>query len=167
MIPTINLRRVAWNVGLPWVVAVSGLVAALSDGAAAQPYLPDGPNVPVISLNESQEGAAGLPLLPVPRPNGWNEESIWNMEVVGFNDNQGRPSSDDGWIEDENGRYILYMTDSPGSGFNSAHRQDGAEWHVADRRHEPAKSGFSVPHPDDSRQRRLDACRRVRQRHAA
>ena len=40
------------------------------------------------------------------------------MEVVGFNDNQGRASSDDGWIENENGRYILYMTDSPGSAPN-------------------------------------------------
>jgi len=118
MIPLNNPCRMAWSIALPFVAAVSGFVAALSGPAAAQPYLPDGPNVPVISLNESQEGAAGLPLLPVPRPNGWNEESIWNMEVVGSNDNQGRPSSDDGWIEDENGRYILYMTDSPGSGYN-------------------------------------------------
>ena len=37
------------------------------------------------------------------------------MKVVGFNDNQGRPSSDDGWIENENGRYIVYMTDSGGT----------------------------------------------------
>ena len=40
------------------------------------------------------------------------------MKVVGFNDNQGRPSSDDGWIENENSRYILYMTDSGGSMLN-------------------------------------------------
>ncbi len=40
------------------------------------------------------------------------------MKVVGFNDNQGRPSSDDGWIENQNGRYILYMTDSGGSAYN-------------------------------------------------
>jgi hypothetical protein len=40
------------------------------------------------------------------------------MKVVGFNDNQGRPSSDDGWIENQNGRYILYMTNSPGAGLN-------------------------------------------------
>ena len=40
------------------------------------------------------------------------------MKVVGFQDNQGRPSSDDGWIKNQNGRYILYMTNSPGSGLN-------------------------------------------------
>ena len=40
------------------------------------------------------------------------------MKVVGFSDNQGRPSSDDGWIENQNGRYILYMTNSPGAGLN-------------------------------------------------
>jgi hypothetical protein len=104
--------------GLSLLVGLSGLVFGLSGVASAQRYLPDGPNVPVIRLNEGPEGAAGLPPLPVPRPNGWNEESIWNMEVVGFNDNQGRPSSDDGWIENENGRYILYMTDSGGSAKN-------------------------------------------------
>jgi hypothetical protein len=40
------------------------------------------------------------------------------MKVVGFQDNQGRPSSDDGWIENQNGRYILYMTNSPGTALN-------------------------------------------------
>ena len=95
-----------------------GLVFAAGGVASAQGYLPDGPNVPIITLNEGPEGAAGLPPLPVPPPNGWNQQSIWNMKVVGFNDNQGRPSSDDGWIENENGRYILYMTDSGGSAYN-------------------------------------------------
>ncbi len=98
-----------------------GLCAAAlgwSSAVSAQGYLPDGPNVPNITLNESQEGAAGLQPLPVPPPNGWNQQSIWNMRVVGSNDNQGRPSSDDGWIENQNGRYILYMTDSGGSAYN-------------------------------------------------
>jgi hypothetical protein len=113
-----DLRRMARSFGLSILVGFSGLVFGLSGVASAQGYLPDGPNVPLITLNESQEGAAGLPALPVPPPNGWNQESIWNMKVVGFNDNQGRPSSDDGWIENENGRYILYMTDSGGSAFN-------------------------------------------------
>jgi hypothetical protein len=40
------------------------------------------------------------------------------MRVVGFNDNQGRASSDDGWIEDQNGRYIAYVANSPGSAMN-------------------------------------------------
>ncbi len=110
-----NRPRTARLFGLSLAVGWVGFVFGLSAAASAQGYLPDGPNVPVITLNESQEGAAGLPPLPVPAPNGWNQESIWNMKVVGFNDNQGRPSSDDGWIENQNGRYILYMTDSGGS----------------------------------------------------
>jgi hypothetical protein len=111
-------RRMARGFGLSFLVGLSGLVFGLSGAASAQGYLPDGPNVPIVTLNESQEGAAGLPPLPVPPPNGWNQQSIWNMKVVGFNDNQGRPSSDDGWIENENGRYILYMTDSGGTMLN-------------------------------------------------
>jgi hypothetical protein len=113
-----DLRGTARRSGLSLLFGMSGLVFLLGGVASAQPYLPDGPNVPTITLNESQEGAAGLPPLPVPRPNGWNQQSIWNMKVVGFNDNQGRPSSDDGWIENQNGRYILYMTDSGGSAYN-------------------------------------------------
>ena len=113
-----DLRRIPRRSGLSLLFGLSGLVFLLGGLASAQPYLPDGPNVPTITLNESQEGAAGLPPLPVPRPNGWNQQSIWNMKVVGFNDNQGRPSSDDGWIENQNGRYILYVTDSGGSAYN-------------------------------------------------
>ncbi len=113
-----NLARTARGLGLALFAGLSGLVFAASGVASAQGYLPDGPNVPVITLNEGPEGAAGLPPLPVPPPHGWNQQSIWNMKVVGFNDNQGRPSSDDGWIENENGRYILYMTDSGGSAYN-------------------------------------------------
>jgi hypothetical protein len=101
------------------VVALSLFLAlGLTCQARAQRYLPDGPNVPTVTLNESQSGVAGLPPLRVPPPKGWDKQSIWNMRVVGYNDNQGRASSDDGWIEDENGRYILYMADSPGKAFN-------------------------------------------------
>ena len=81
-------------------------------------YLPDGPDVPTVALNEGQSGAAGLPPLPVPPPNQWDQQSIWNMQVVGFQDNQGRASSDDGWIENQSGRYIAYMADSPGKALN-------------------------------------------------
>jgi hypothetical protein len=112
-----DLRRMARRFGLSFL-GLSGLVFGLSGPAWAQAYPPDGPNIPTITLNEGQEGAAGLPPLPVPPPNGWNQQSIWNMKVVGFNDNQGRPSSDDGWIENQNGRYIVYMTSTGGSMFN-------------------------------------------------
>ena len=118
MIPLNNPCRMAWSIALPFVAAVSGFVAALSGPAWAQAYPPDGPDIPTITLNEGQEGAAGLPPLPVPPPNGFNQESIWNMKVLGFNDNQGRPSSDDGWIENQNGQYIVYMTSTGGSMFN-------------------------------------------------
>lgn len=101
-------------------VAIIGMClwSVVSQAAAPPPYIPDGPDVPAIVLNEGQSGAAGLPPLPVPPPNGWDQQSIWNMQVVGFQDNQGRPSSDDGWIENQNGRYIAYMADSPGKGPN-------------------------------------------------
>ncbi|HLY90310.1 MAG TPA: hypothetical protein VKQ27_15110, partial [Acetobacteraceae bacterium] len=85
---------------------------------AAQLYLPDSPDVPTITLNEAQSGAAGLPPLPVPPPKRWDQQSIWNMQIVGFQDNQGRPSSDDGWVENQNGRYIAYVANSPGKGLN-------------------------------------------------
>jgi hypothetical protein len=113
-----DLRRTARGFGLSSLVGFSGLVFGLGGPAWAQAYPPDGPDIPTITLNEGQEGAAGLPPLAVPPPNGFNQQSIWNMKVVGFNDNQGRPSSDDGWVENQNGRYIVYMTSTGGSMFN-------------------------------------------------
>ena len=111
-------RRVGRRFGLPFLVGFLGLFSGISSAAWAQAYPPDGPDIPTITLNIGQEGAAGLPPLPVPPPNGFNQQSIWNMKVVGFNDNQGRPSSDDGWIENQNGRYIVYMTSTGGTMFN-------------------------------------------------
>ena len=111
-------RRMARRCGLSSLVGFVGLVFGLSGSGWAQAYPPNGPDIPTITLNEGQEGAAGLPPLSVPPPNGWNQQSIWNMKVVGFNDNQGRPSSDDGWIENQNGRYIVYVTSTGGSMFN-------------------------------------------------
>jgi hypothetical protein len=113
-----DLCRMARGFGLSFLVGFSGLALGLSGAAWAQAYPPDGPNIPTITLNEGQEGAAGLRPLEVPPPKGFNQESIWNMKVVGFNDNQGRPSSDDGWIENQNGRYIVYMTSTGGSMLN-------------------------------------------------
>ncbi len=94
------------------------LSSLLRPANAAPTYIPDSPDVPTIALNESQSGAPGLPPLPVPPPKGWDRQSIWNMQVVGFQDNQGRPSSDDGWIENQAGRYIAYVANSPGKALN-------------------------------------------------
>ena len=110
-----DIRRAAIGFGLSLLVLLG---FGLSGVASAQKYIPDGPDVPTIALNEDQSGAAGLPPLPVPPPKGWDQQSIWNMKMVGFQDNQGRASSDDGWIENQNGRYILYMANSPGKELN-------------------------------------------------
>src|SRR5947207_4014594 len=107
-----DLRRLTRGFGLSLLVGISGLVSGLSGVAWAQGYPPDGPNFPTVTLNEGTQGAAGLPPVNVPPPKGWDQQSIWNMQVVGFNDNQGRASSDDGWAENQNGRYILYVTDN-------------------------------------------------------
>jgi len=100
--------------------AMTLLALALGSGGAAwaQAYPPNGTDFPTITLNEGREGAAGLKPLRVPPPKAPDRESIWNMKVVGFNDGQGRPSSDDGWIENQNGRYIVYMTSTGGSRLN-------------------------------------------------
>ncbi len=104
------------------VIGGCAFALALSGVAAAQSYPPDGPDIPSITLNEGPQGAAGLPPLNVPPPKGWDQQSIWNMQAIGFNDNQGRASSDDGWIENQNGQYILYVTnngsDTPTHHFN-------------------------------------------------
>ena len=89
-------RRTARRFQFSFLISFSGLTFALSSSGWAQTYPPDGPDIPTITLNEGQEGAAGLPPLEVPPPKGFDQQSIWNMKVVGFNDNQGRPSSDDG-----------------------------------------------------------------------
>ena len=56
--------RIARRFGLSFLAALSGLVFGLggawAGGQAGLGYLPDGPNVPTITLNESEEGAAGL-----------------------------------------------------------------------------------------------------------
>jgi hypothetical protein len=105
----------ARGVGLCLSAVFSALALGLSGQAwATAPYIPDGSEWPTITLNEGQEGAPGLAPLRVPPPRGVNENSIWNMEIVGFNDNQGRTSFDDGWLENQDGRYILYVANGGG-----------------------------------------------------
>ena len=94
--------KFAFGFGLLFSVAIGLSSQALAQyngpstfGRYQGPYLPDGPNVPTITPTLGNEGAAGLPPDKPPPPNGFDQQSMWNMRVVGFNDNQGRVSSDD------------------------------------------------------------------------
>ena len=111
-------RKLAFWLFFSITIGLASQAWAQTFGTYPGPYLPDGPNVPTVTLTLGNEGAAGLPRDNPPPPNGFDQQSIWNMRVVGFNDNQGRASSDDGWIEDQNGRYIAYVANSPGSAMN-------------------------------------------------
>ena len=104
-----KMSKAAHRFGLWLTIGLLALELGSSRSASAQAYPPDGKDIPTITPSEGREGAAGLAPLRVPPPKGFDQESIWNMKVVGFNDDQGRPSSDDGWIENQNGRHIVYM----------------------------------------------------------
>src|SRR5580704_15056678 len=69
-------------------VTRSFLIAVLlSSLAAAQSYPPNGPAIPAVALNE---GKTGAPPENVPPPNPWDQQSQWNMELIGSSDLQGR-----------------------------------------------------------------------------
>jgi hypothetical protein len=115
-----DLRRVARVWGLWFLLGFCSFVFGLGGLAWAQGqvglgYAPDGPNFPTITLNEDQSGAADLPPLREPPPNGFNKQSIWNMRVVGFADDLGCAQSDQIWIENQHGREILYAGSNAGS----------------------------------------------------
>jgi hypothetical protein len=151
-----EIRRGACHWRWSLLFACVALLCESSAVVAAERYIPDGPDVPTIVLNEGQSGAAGLPPLSVPPPKQWDQQSIWNMQVVGFQDNQGRASSDDGWIENQNGRHIAYVANSPGSALNPLTGQDEKNGtslvDVTDPRHPvflshiPAPSGGGATH---------------------
>lgn len=63
--------RVGWPFGLSFLVGTCCL-SGFSSSAWAQAYPPDGPDIPTVTLSETQEGAAGLEPLAVPPPNGAN-----------------------------------------------------------------------------------------------
>jgi hypothetical protein len=117
------------------VVAISalglGLSAAVwSQGDSSEPeshpvyntialgYIPDGPNVPGIAVSEDQTGAYGQPLLRVPPPNPVDQETIWNMRVVGYMTDLGCSQSDQEWIENQHGREIAYIGSGAGTDVN-------------------------------------------------
>jgi hypothetical protein len=98
-----------------------GLFGVLSLAAAsrgvAQVYPPYGPNIPVITNTDPPSGAYHQDREREPAPNPWNEESIWNMKVEGYNDNQARPIYQP-LVVNQNGREILYLGNLAGTALN-------------------------------------------------
>jgi len=109
---SLHLPPFTQGVGLSVVLAL-GLVAQSS----AQVYPPYGPDIPVITNTEPQSGALNQDREKEPAPNPWNEESIWNMRVEGYNDNQARPIYQP-LIVNQNGREILYAGNLAGTALN-------------------------------------------------
>jgi hypothetical protein len=99
-------------------VGVSGLLTlGFASQANAQVYPPYGPDIPVITNTEAPSGAYYQDREKEPAPNPWNEESIWNMKVEGYNDNQARPVYQP-LVVNQDGREILYMGNLAGSALN-------------------------------------------------
>jgi hypothetical protein len=102
-----------------------GLITFLVLGVASQTpaqvpaaaYPPYGSSIPVITNTEKRSGAFDEDLRKEPAPNGPNQESIWNMKVEGFNDNQGRPIYQP-VIVNQDGREILYNGNLSGTAVN-------------------------------------------------
>jgi hypothetical protein len=78
----------------------------------AQTNLPNGPSIPTISLNGS--GAGALQEQPPKSP---DQQSAWNMDLVGHSDLQGR-SAYQPIIINENGREIAYIGHHAGGAMN-------------------------------------------------
>lgn len=53
-------------------------------------YPPYGNQIPNVNLTEDEAGAYNFPAANPPPPRGWDQESAWNMQAIGYNDNQGR-----------------------------------------------------------------------------
>ena len=98
------------------LLAVLPLIA-LTSPLRAQTYPPDGPDIPAIASTEDAAGAAGQNVPAPPPPKAWDQESIWNMKVEGFNDNQGRPIYQP-LVVDQHGRQILYLGNLAGNLLN-------------------------------------------------
>ena len=94
-----------------------GMIAQASAQGAAPAYPPYGPSIPVITNTEGPSGSYNQDLRKEPPPNPWNEESIWNMKVEGFTDNQARPIYQP-LIVNQDGREILYNGNLAGTAVN-------------------------------------------------
>ena len=80
---------------------------------AQQAYLPDGPVIPTIALTGSGAGTAIQEVPPKPS----DQQSEWNMALVGHSDLQGR-SAYQPIIINENGREIAYVGHHTGTAMN-------------------------------------------------
>ena len=80
------------------------LAAALLAPADAQQYPPNGPHIPSITLT----GGGPPPPEQPPPPGPSDVSSVWNMEIVGYNDLQGR-SAYQPLIINQDGRQIAYI----------------------------------------------------------
>jgi hypothetical protein len=108
----VNLSQVTQGLGLSAFLAL-GICAQ----ASAQVYPPYGPDIPVITNTEAPSGAYYQDHEKEPAPNAWNQESIWNMKVEGYNDNQARPIYQP-LVVNQNGREILYAGNLAGTALN-------------------------------------------------
>lgn len=118
----VSLHRMA---GRPLLLLIAGAFCLFGFGFASpepawadSPYLPDHARVPVITNTDPPSGAFGLPVLRPPPPHPWDQESIWNMKIVGFLDDLGCSNSDQMWVEHQGAREILYVGSGTGSAFN-------------------------------------------------
>ncbi|HUD88583.1 MAG TPA: hypothetical protein VMR17_19230 [Xanthobacteraceae bacterium] len=93
------------------------ITLAAASHAMAQAFPPDGPDIPAVTNTEDASGAYGQDQQQPPPPNAWDKESIWNMKVEGFNDNQGRPIYQP-LVVNQDGREILYLGNLAGDLIN-------------------------------------------------
>lgn len=54
-------------------------------------YPPYGNQIPNVNNTLDESGNLNFPAANPPPPKAWDQESAWNLEAVGYNDNQGRP----------------------------------------------------------------------------
>jgi hypothetical protein len=80
-------------------------IVAAATGAAQQSYPPNGTAIPSVALTG---GGAPPSSAPAPAPVPRDKPSNWNMEILGFNDLQGR-SAYQPLIINQDGRQIAYV----------------------------------------------------------
>jgi hypothetical protein len=111
----------AVRVGFVWLAAI--LFTSANAAWAESPYLPDHALVPTITNNLGPSGAVDLPPLNPPPPKGFDQQSIWNMKVVGFMDQLGCQDGDQMWVEHQGNREILYAGSQSGTVVNPLTKQ--------------------------------------------